>query len=225
MISTAQEDDVLIENQLPARSEAIHDGHPGTFEHHVGQPDQSPDRRPQGDKRKCSTRHLSTGPREHTKQEAAEKAAQSTSNRAVADATKGVLMESFGCPDGHAHDHPPERLWQSRVGVQNRPYQPADESTHRPANQPEEGVLDSLEPAPIRSAHQPQTTADRAAHTGCRHGRCDDGPKIDGRSRFTQGTQVANRSFKEYPGDKGGPTADNRTIVYKATKRHICPVR
>ena len=131
-------------------------------------------------------------------------------------------MESFRCPYGGAHDRPTECSGKSGVGVEERPDKPADKSANCPTDQTRQGMLKSPQKAPIRTTNKPQSTADRATDAGGRDSGCDDRPKIDSGCRLAQGTKMPDRAFEEYPSDKSGPTANNRTIVNEATERHIC---
>jgi hypothetical protein len=74
MVSASQQRDHLIENQLPARPEAVQDGEPTASKHDMGQANQGTDRHSQGYKGKGSTCHFAPWTYQQTEEKSAEQA-------------------------------------------------------------------------------------------------------------------------------------------------------
>ena len=224
MISTPQDRDYLIENQLSPGTKAVHDGQPAAAEDDVCEANECSYRHPQDDKGEGTAGHLSSRTNQQAEQESAEESSECAANGTVADTSERILVEPFCRTDCRAHDHPPERSRQSGVGVKESPNESADQTADGSADYPQTGMTNAFQPASIGSADEPQSAADGAAHSGCRDRRRNNRPEIEGDRRLAEGAEMPNRAFQEHPSHKSGPTGNNRTIVNKAVERHGSPV-
>ena len=109
---------------------------------------------------------------------------------------------------------------QAGIGVQQGAEKPAGKAAGSTPEEAKKGLPEPPRPFFGHLTHKSETTADRSANGSCGQSGSNDRPQADGGRRVAQRTEVADRPFEEHPGDERGPTAEYRTVVNEARKRH-----